>query len=131
MSDKKDSLKPDTPKSWKQMLLAVPTPNVAANAKVDDETGLVTVTVKNKKPEYMFPPISWVVHFSPKKEITLDEIGSRIWKWCNGKNTVENIIDNFKDAYELTFHEARTSVVEYLKQLIQRGVVAVIIQEEQ
>ena len=112
------------------MLLAIPTPNTAANAKYNEESGLVTVTVKHIKPEYMIPPFSWVVHFSPKKDITLDKLGSQLWKLCNGRNTVENIIDKFKDAHELTFHEARTSVVEYLKKLIQRGVVAVIIQEE-
>ncbi len=130
MSDETNNPKPDTPKSWKQMLLAIPTPNTAANAKYDEESGLVTVTVKNIKPDYMIPPFSWVVHFSPKKDITLDKLGSQLWKLCNGRNTVENIIDKFKDAHELTFHEARTSVVEYLKKLIQRGVVAVIIQEE-
>ena len=130
MSDKNNNPKPDTPKSWKQMLLAIPTPNTAANAKYDEGSGLVTVTVKNIKPDYMIPPFSWVVHFSPKKDITLDKLGSQLWKLCNGRNTVENVIDRFKDAYGLTFHEARTSVVEYLKKLIQRGVVAVIIQEE-
>ena len=130
MSSKTDNLKQETPKSWKQMLLAIPTPNTAANAKYDEGSGLVTVTVKNIKPDYMIPPFSWVVHFSPQKEITLDKLGSQLWKLCNGKNTVENIIDLFKDAYGLTFHEAKTSVVEYLKKLIQRGVVAVIIQEE-
>ena len=58
MSSKTENLKPETPKSWKQMLLAIPTPNTAANAKYDEESGLVTVTVKNIKPDYMIPPFS-------------------------------------------------------------------------
>lgn len=119
----------DSPTSWKQMLQAVMTHNLAADTQLNQE-GRLVITVKNRKPAYMVPPISWFVHYSPTRQITLDKIGTDIWKWCDGKNTVEAIVDNFKDVHKLTFHEARASVVDYLKKLIQRGIVAVIIQEK-
>lgn len=86
----------------------------------------MTVVVKTRKPNYIIPPISWFVPYRPEREITLDAIGSRLWRWCDGQRTVEDVIDLFKDAYDLSFHEARAAVVDYLRQLIQRGILAVM-----
>lgn len=39
-----------------------------------------------KKPNYFF--------------INLDEIGSFIWKRCNGKNSIEDILEELKEKYD-------------------------------
>ena len=113
---------------WRPMLRAKPVHNVAAEI-IDRGHDIITVVVKNKKPSYQVPPISWFVPFNPKREFTLDPVGTQVWRWCDGERTVEDIIELFMARYELTFHEARTGVTDYLRTLIKRGVLAAIIDE--
>lgn len=107
------------------MLSAKPVRNAAAATKETDENHL-TVVVKTIKPGYMFPPISWFVPYNPQREVILDAVGTQLWRWCDGQHNVEEIIDLFKDKYQLSFHEAKTGVTEYFKRLVQRGVLAVV-----
>ena len=112
---------------WRPMLRAKPVHNVAAEIR-DRGDGIITVIVRNKKPAYQVPPISWFVPFNPKREFTLDPVGTQVWKWCDGENTVERIIELFMERYGLTFHEARTGVTDYLRTLMKRGVIAAIME---
>lgn len=109
------------------MLSAIPNHNTAA--KVVEKNGCVKVIIKNIRPAYLVPPISWFVPYKPQREITLDPLGTYLWKLCDGKKTVENLIDQFKDEYELTFHEAKTCVTDYLRKLVQRGILAVVLDQ--
>lgn len=115
---------------WRDMLKAVPAKNSAAQV-VKDTKEAVSVSVKNKKPSYMFPPISWFVPYKPLITIELDAIGSKLWHCCDGKTSVEDICDIFSQNYGLSFHEAKTAVTDYLRKLIQRGILAIILQEKQ
>jgi hypothetical protein len=45
---------------------------------------------------------------------------------CDGKRTVEQMVDFFAAKYELSFHEARTAVSGHLKALVQRGALAMV-----
>lgn len=113
---------------WRSMLKAVPVRNSAA--KVLSESGeSVSVQVKNKKPGYRIPPISWFVPYKPTITIELDELGTRLWRCCDGVRNVEAICDTFSTEYGLSFHEAKTAVTDYLGKLIQRGVLAITMQE--
>jgi len=57
--------------------------------------------------------------------MTLDRLGSWVWKLCDGNRNVEQLVDDFAAAEGLSFHEARVAVTGYLKTLIQRGALAV------
>lgn len=121
--------------NWKRVLEAVPQKNTAAIVKYknqnphgDPQTAdVVTIIVKNIRPAYLVPPVSWFVPYKPQREITLDKLGTYLWNLCDGKKNVEQIVDEFKAHYDLTFHEAKTCVTDYLKKLIQRGILAVVI----
>ncbi len=106
------------------MLKARPVRNAAATTTENGENQL-SVVVKTQKPGYMFPPISWFVPYNPQREVILDGVGKQLWLWCDGQRNVEEIIDLFKDRYQLSFHEAKTGVTDYFKKLVQRGVLAV------
>lgn len=114
---------------WRTMLRAKPIHNSAATVRQNDENQLIVV-VKTQKPGYMFPPISWFVPYNPQREVILDGVGKQLWHWCDGQRSVENIIDLFKDCYQLSFHEAKTGVTDYFKKLVQRGVLAVIMEQD-
>jgi hypothetical protein len=116
--------------SWMQMLKATPVRNTAARV-VENSDYCITVHVKQRRPGYMVPPLSWIVPFSRERRVTLDAIGTKIWHWCDGVRTVEEVADRFKEQYQLTFHEARAAVTGYLKMLLKRGVLAIVMQDEE
>ena len=44
---------------------------------------------------------------------------------CDGRQTVEAIVDRLAANHKLTFHESRLAVMQFLRMLMQRGAVAV------
>lgn len=109
--------------SWKRMLRSKPMRNVAARVH-QDEDQTVQIEIKRHKPRFLVPPISWLIRPKLQRTVVLDKLGSEIWHLCNGQRTVEDIIDQFAKTYALSFHESRASVTEYLKSLVQRGIIA-------
>lgn len=108
------------------MLDSQPIHNSAATVETDRE-GIVKIAVVREQPWYLVPPISWIVPIRPERSTTLDRTGSYIWRLCDGKRTVEAIVDDFAEKYSLSFHESRVAVTGYLRSLIQRGILAVAI----
>ncbi len=106
------------------MLHAVPLRNAAAAGAVLAD-GSLNITVPVKKPWFHRPPVSWVLRIRPLRTYQLDPLGARVWELCDGTRTVEQIVDIFAEKHELTFHEARVAVTQYLRQLIEKGMVAV------
>ena len=110
--------------------MACPVQNTVARV-LDDGNGRVSVFVRQEKPFYLaIPPLSWIVPFKRERRSGLDALGAEIWQLCDGSRTVEQIIDVFKDQHELSFHEARVSVTGYIKALVQRGILAIAMQDE-
>ena len=109
------------------MLQARPARNSAADVRPGEPAGL-TITVRRRRPWFFRPPLSWILRPRRKQTMTLDEIGRQIWNLCDGKRTVEDIIDEFSDIHRLTFHEARVAATGYMKSLVERGTLAMAIQ---
>ena len=109
------------------MLSARPVRNSAAEARPGEPSG-VLVTVKRKRPWYFRPPFSWILRPRYRKTVVLDEVGAELWNLCDGKRTVEEIIDEFSSAHRLSFHEARVATTNYMKTLVERGVLAIAVQ---
>ena len=109
---------------WQAMLRAVPHRNAAARAEAAAAGG-VTVTVPLQRPGWLVPPLTWVIRLSAVRTVRLDRLGGEVWQGCDGSGTVEALTDRFAAAHRLTFHEARVLVTEYLRSLVQRGVLAV------
>lgn len=114
---------PVTP-NWRSMLAAVPRHNQEATVVVGTPDQSISITVKRRRPRWLVPPLSWILRPSPVKTIQLDVLGTRIWNWCDGRRTVEAVIDLFAQEYRFAFHEARAAVTAYLKSLVQRGALA-------
>ena len=111
--------------TWRSMLESRPCPNAAA-AVAPQPDGTVRITVQLKKTKWIMPPLSWFIRPSRQRRYHLqDRVAVTIWGLCDGRRSVEAIVDEFAQRYSLTFHEARAAVTEYLKTLIQRGIVAV------
>ena len=107
------------------ILKAVPYANESMELTPAENGGALAV-VPMRKPKMLIPPLSWLVPFSSNRRVQLDKLGASVLKMCNGKYTVEGIIDRFSADHKLTFREAQLAVIQFLKQLSVRGLVAVV-----
>lgn len=108
-----------------QMFKSVPHRNAAMRVEIrEDGTALVSVPIR--RPRYMIPPLSWLLPFSGKRRIELDTLGASVLDMCDGKTAVEKMITRFAAAHKLSFREAQAPVVQFLKMLTQRGVIAIV-----
>ncbi|MDD5679471.1 MAG: PqqD family protein [Kiritimatiellae bacterium] len=111
--------------AWRPMLESRPYPNSAAEVALQPD-GTVQIAVKLKKMKWLIPPLSWLIRPGLRRRYHLqDKVAVTIWKLCDGQHSTEAIVDEFAQRYALTFHEARAAVTEYLKTLVQRGIIAV------
>ncbi len=106
--------------SWRDMLEAIPVRNEAVGAKESSQR--VQLKIVKKRPRFLVPPLSWIISPRLHKTLELDRIGSEIFRLCDGCRRVEQIVDAFGQAHGLSFHEARAAVTDYLRILVQKGV---------
>ncbi len=92
---------------------------------VDGKTGEeVLLTVPPPKSAWL--PLLRIVAVVPNKErrILLDEIGSFVWKRCDGETSVQEMCDALCGHYRLSYREGLVSLTTYLRQLGRRSLVA-------
>ena len=65
----------------------------------------------------------WLVPTNRYKRIELDERGMSFYEMCDGEHTVRDIVDYFAERYDLTFHEARIAVANFVEALLKRGII--------
>ena len=62
-----------------------------------------------------------------EREVKLDELGSFVFNQVDGNNTTLEIIEHFIARYHTNRREAELSTVEFLKSLVKRGVISILI----
>lgn len=105
-----------------QLLSAVPHANRAAEVKPYGEGVLVKVPIQ--RPSWLVPPLSWILPFSKVRRIALDGVGAEVLRLCDGRRTVEEVIETFAQDHKLSFREAQIAVTQFLGDLLKRGIVA-------
>jgi hypothetical protein len=118
-----DRVEQPEPRSWRPLLAAVPVPNAAATVR--EAGGGLRVTVPRANDRLARAPWSWFLPRRREWTAELDALGAGVWRLCDGRRTVEEIVDATAAAHRLTFHEARTAVTDYLARLIRRGILAI------
>ena len=106
------------------ILESVPILNESALIKRGSRGGAL-VEIPLKRPKYMIPPLSWVLPFSRMRRVKLDVLGVAMLDICDGRRTVEGVIEKFAMDNKLTFREAQLPVMEFLKNLSERGVLVI------
>lgn len=67
-----------------------------------------------------------VVAAPEHRQVQLDEVGSDVWRMCDGASTVETIIGELAKKYRLNRREVELSLGQYLKQLAQRRYIGLL-----
>ena len=107
----------------RQSLDGIPVLNEQISCE-NDKTGRLVVNIKLKRGN------GFLARFQPpvlERNVRLDEIGGYVFKLIdNQRNTLE-IINMFLEKYRVNRREATLSVVDFLKSLVKKGVVSIVI----
>lgn len=95
-----------------------------------NDRGDVVVTLTRRR-DVRGRLVSFFFHVPKSRDITLDEVGSKVWTLSNGRRTVTELIDTLATEYKLNRREAEVSLTEYLRQLGQRGMVGLLVDKEE
>ena len=64
------------------------------------------------------------------RPVVLDEVGSFVWQRCDGNHSVNELVGSLCQEYKLNAKEVRVSLIEYMRMLAKRGMIAVAVPEE-
>lgn len=108
----------------KQLLAAVPTRNTA----VREETrgGALVLFVPIRKRWWTRGPMAWCLPLRDEKGVALDALGQEVWQTCDGQRDLETMVEDFAARHRLGFHEARLTVMRFLRMLAQRNLLVLV-----
>ncbi len=109
----------DDTASWSAMLRVKPVRN--QGARLEEVGDTLRIFVHRAYPWWYVPPLSWIFAMRPERVLALDRIGTQLFRWCDGEQTVEELIDRLSEEQGLSFHEARSAATGYLRELVLRG----------
>jgi hypothetical protein len=122
MADPKPAVDPS------RLLDAVPMANEAVRVERHGETVILFVQVQRRW--WMRGPLSWLLPMRNEKGMALDALGREVWEACDGKQTTEQIIERFARKHRLRFHEARLAVIGFLRSLVDRRLIVLVLREQ-
>ena len=64
------------------------------------------------------------------KDFDLDAFGNQILQWCDGKNSVGDILNLFNKEYQLHPHEAEKSLLSFIRTLVRKGVLTLVVKKK-
>lgn len=92
------------------------------------DSGEVMLKIKlSAKPTGIF---SGFIKYPEEKKILLDEVGGYVWELSDGSRTVSEIINALAERFQLHRREVEASFLAYLKMLMERRLVGLILPPE-
>ncbi|MBC7287541.1 MAG: PqqD family protein [Armatimonadetes bacterium] len=105
-----------------QAMAARPIRNPSLVWHEDDEGNAVVILPRRN--DTVGKILAWLFTVPESKPVVLDEIGTRVWKLCDGEHSVHDIATMLVERYKITMREAEVSLAEFLRRLGKRGMVA-------
>lgn len=90
-----------------------------------DQTGRLMVNIKLKRGKGV------IARFQPpvlERNLKLDELGGFVFKQIDNQRSTLEIIELFLAKYRVNRREATLSIVDFLKSLVKKGAVSIVIQ---
>lgn len=109
----------------RQSLAGVPALNEGVSFQEEPGSGRVVLNVRQVRRRQ-----GWLARCRPavvERSVRLDELGSFVFKLVDNQRTTLEIIEAFAGHYRLNRREAALSTVEFLKSLVKRGVISILI----
>jgi len=113
------------PLSREESLASIPVRNELLEFE-EDEEGIVSVKIP-RKDTWWVKVMSKIMYVPSSKVVSLDEVGSYVWRMCDGQTTVKELIEDFREKFKLSRKEAEISVVAFLRMLAQKGMIGLAV----
>jgi hypothetical protein len=110
-----------------RLLDLVPAVNEAVRVERHGRTIIVFVPIARRF--WMRAPFTWLLPLRSEKGVALDALGGEVFEACDGRRTVEEIVEAFAEKHRLRFHEARASVLAFLRSLSERNLLVMALKE--
>lgn len=120
--------KAESPLTREQAMSAWPVRNPSLTVH-EGEDELITVELPRRK-DWVGGALGFLFFVPDSKPVQLDEVGSFVWKRCDGEHTVNEIAVALAKEYKLNRREVDVSLTQYLQTLGKRGMVAFAIPRE-
>jgi len=111
-----------------RVMKALPVRNQLINWEIDDK-GEAALVIPQKETLWI-RLVSKLFMLPGKRVIVLDSIGTYVWKMCDGKHTISQIISGVQKQYQLTRKEAETSLFTFMQQLGKRNFIQFAIPQQ-
>jgi len=112
----------------RQSLAAIPLRNSGLSVS-DTDDGNVRLRIPRKN-AWWVKVLDFILTIPGGRTVELDEIGSKLYRMCDGETTVDEIIRRMARDLKLNKRESELSVVKYLKMLAKRGIIALAVPAE-
>jgi len=113
------------PLSREQSLASIPVRNQAIEAE-ETEDGEIRLVIPLRQ-TWWARLLARAFYVPKTRRVALDEVGSFVWRLCDGKHNVRQIIQALCQRYRLHRKEAEVSVVAYLRQLARKGIIGIAV----
>ena len=111
------------PLDRRQSLDSVPVLNEGVSSCEGDAARIV-ITIRQRRRS------GFMGRFQPaiiERTVKLDELGSFVFRQIDNKKNTREIIDAFMERYQVNRRVATLSTVEFLKSLVKRGVISIVV----
>jgi hypothetical protein len=115
--------------SREQNLASVPLRSTSVREEETDE-GYARL-VAPRRDSWWVRAMAKIFYVPDARRVTLDEIGTFVWRQCDGKHNMRDIIQALCKRYKLHRKEAEVSVVAYLRQLMKRGLLGIAVVDDE
>lgn len=103
----------------------VPTPNRAVRS---ERRGVALILwLPWQRPWWTRGLTRWLLPWRDERGFALDALGQEVWGACDGERSLEQIVETFAARHRLRFHEARIAVLQFLRVLVERKLVALVV----
>ena len=109
-------------------LKAIPLRNQAIK-EGEKEEGEITLIVPRKNSR-LIKIFSLAFRIPGERHISLDEIGTWVWRKCDGRTSVGSLIESLSGEFKISPKEAEISLLSFLKKMAQKKLIGFMINSD-
>ena len=97
---------------------------------VRDADGVATLYVPFRASGVVDTLCRWLRVPPSEAKFELDEVGTFVWDLCDGANPIREMVEQLSARYKLSRKEAEASLTIFLRNLVRRGLVLIVVPKE-
>jgi hypothetical protein len=95
----------------------------------ESEKGDITLVIPYQAPAWIQRLSRSVGAGAGERTIALDEVGSFVWRMCDGRTSVREMIERLADRYKLNRKESAASLTAFVRTLAAKGLVTLVVRK--